>query len=134
MKIIRISTFYHDSSACLVDNGNIVSAVQEERFTRIKYDSSFPLKSINYCLKNSNLTIEDNEKLNNLKEIDQQRSSIPAVTHLDYSARVQTVNKYNNENFYNLIDEFRKITGVPILLNTSFNARGEPIVNTPWMQ
>jgi predicted NodU family carbamoyl transferase len=84
LKIIRISTFYHDSSACLVDNGNIVSAVQEERFTRIKYDSSFPLKSIDYCLKNSNLTIEDNEKLNNLKEIDQQRSSIPAVTHLDY--------------------------------------------------
>jgi len=59
-----------------------------------------------------------------------KRSDIPAVTHVDYSARVQSVNKKQNINFYNLIEEFRKITGVPVLINTSFNIRGEPIVCT----
>ena len=56
------------------------------------------------------------------------RSSIPAVTHVDYSARIQTVHKETNKKYYNLINEFKKITGFPILVNTSFNVRGEPIV------
>lgn len=56
---------------------------------------------------------------------------IPAVTHIDLSARVQTINKEDNESYYNLINEFYKITGVPVLLNTSFNINGEPIVETP---
>lgn len=59
------------------------------------------------------------------------RSEIPAVTHVDYSARVQTVHKETNLLFYNLISEFKEITGCPIVINTSFNIRGEPIVNTP---
>ncbi len=58
-------------------------------------------------------------------------SKIPAVTHVDYSARVQTVSKKDNEKFYNLINCFYKKTGTPILINTSFNVRGEPIVNSP---
>ena len=58
-------------------------------------------------------------------------SDVPAVTHVDYSARVQTVNKKNNPKFYNLINEFYKLTEVPMLVNTSFNVRGEPIVCTP---
>ena len=58
-------------------------------------------------------------------------SYVPAVTHVDYSARVQTVNKKNNPKFYNLINEFYKLTKVPMLVNTSFNVRGEPIVCTP---
>ncbi len=59
------------------------------------------------------------------------RSKIPACTHVDYSARVQTVDGKHNPIFYDLICEFDKLTGVPVLLNTSFNVRGEPIVCTP---
>ena len=68
---------------------------------------------------------------NDLSMINDVRSSIPAVTHVDNSARVQTVFKNTNPLFYNLINEFKKLTGVPILVNTSFNIRGEPIVCSP---
>ena len=59
------------------------------------------------------------------------RSQIPAVTHIDYSARIQTVHHETNPLYYKLIAKFKKKTGCPILINTSFNVRGEPIVNTP---
>jgi carbamoyltransferase len=59
------------------------------------------------------------------------RSDIPAVTHIDYSARVQTVSRETNPDYYDLIKEFEKRTGCPVLVNTSFNVRGEPIVCTP---
>jgi carbamoyltransferase len=60
-----------------------------------------------------------------------KRSAIPAVTHVDNSSRIQTVTEQNNGPLYRLLAEFRAITGVPVLLNTSFNLRGHPIVNTP---
>ncbi|MGR9073565.1 MAG: carbamoyltransferase family protein [Gammaproteobacteria bacterium] len=59
------------------------------------------------------------------------RSEIPAVTHVDYSARIQTIHRDTNPRFHRLIDEFEKITGCPVLINTSFNVRGEPIVYSP---
>jgi len=59
------------------------------------------------------------------------RKKIPAVVHVDGTARVQTINKNFNKKFYNLINEFYKITNVPVLLNTSFNLNGEPIVMSP---
>jgi len=59
------------------------------------------------------------------------RSEIPAVTHVDYSARIQTVDAEDNPLFHALISRFRELTGCPILVNTSFNVRGEPIVCTP---
>lgn len=59
------------------------------------------------------------------------RSDIPAVTHIDYSARVQTVARETNPDYYDLIKEFERLTGCPVLVNTSFNVRGEPIVCTP---
>ena len=59
------------------------------------------------------------------------RSDIPAVTHIDYSARVQTVTRDTNPDYYDLIREFERRTGCPVLVNTSFNVRGEPIVCTP---
>jgi carbamoyltransferase len=59
------------------------------------------------------------------------RSEIPAVTHVDYSARVQTVHKETNPRFHDLISAFKALTGCPVLVNTSFNVRGEPIVCTP---
>lgn len=60
-----------------------------------------------------------------------KRSQIPAVTHIDYSARLQTVSKQTNPRYYNLIKEFEKISNYPIVINTSFNVRGEPIVCSP---
>jgi carbamoyltransferase len=60
-----------------------------------------------------------------------QRSDVPAITHVDYSARVQTVSKQTNPRFWGLINEFKKTTGYGIVINTSFNVRGEPIVCTP---
>lgn len=60
------------------------------------------------------------------------RSDIPAITHIDYSARVQTVSKTTNERFWKVIHEFKKLTGYGIIINTSFNVRGEPIVCTPF--
>jgi carbamoyltransferase len=60
-----------------------------------------------------------------------QRSDIPAVTHVDYSARIQTVHRETNPRYWQLIDAFRRQTGCGLVVNTSFNVRGEPIVCTP---
>ena len=74
---------------------------------------------------------KEEERLFGIEKLNIKRSIIPAVTHVDYSARIQTVNEETNLKFYNLIKEFEKLTGCPILVNTSFNIRGEPIVNSP---
>ena len=74
---------------------------------------------------------EDQKKLFGIEKLNIKKSQIPAVTHVDYSARVQTVTKENNKRYYDLIKKFKEKTGCPILVNTSFNVRGEPIVNTP---
>ncbi len=71
------------------------------------------------------------ERLRGLDKLKIKRSIIPAVTHVDYTARIQTVKKETNEKFYNLINNFYRKTGCPVLVNTSFNIRGEPIVNSP---
>ncbi|MCR4291192.1 MAG: hypothetical protein NUV86_13135, partial [Candidatus Scalindua sp.] len=59
------------------------------------------------------------------------RSSIPAITHVDYSARIQTVDGKHNQRYYKLLKKFYENTGCPVIVNTSFNVRGEPIVRTP---
>ena len=59
------------------------------------------------------------------------RSEIPAVTHVDYSARIQSVHQETNPRYYQLLKQFKELTGCPVLVNTSFNVRGEPIVCTP---
>ena len=85
-------------------------------------------------------TVKDNKKIPMTDEYKQlfgidklniPRSEIPAITHVDYSARIQTVHKETNPRYWNLIDQFEKITNCPVLINTSFNVRGEPIVSTP---
>lgn len=81
--------------------------------------------------KSKQLKTNINKKLFGIKQLNQIRSKIPAVTHIDYSARIQTVNKKINPRYYALIREFKKLTGCPILVNTSFNIRGEPIVCSP---
>jgi carbamoyltransferase len=71
---------------------------------------------------------EKDENLFGIEKLNIKRSSIPAITHVDYSARIQTVHEETNPRYYQLIKEFKKITNCPVLVNTSFNVRGEPIV------
>ncbi len=75
--------------------------------------------------------MKNTTSLNGLEKLKEVNSIIPAITHVDYSARLQTITKEANSHIYLLIDEFEKLTGCPILINTSFNERGEPIVCTP---
>lgn len=88
----------------------IVANVKQSRRTKVKQGQDMP---------------EGIERLN------MQRSDIPAITHVDYSARVQTVNPEVNPRYYRLISEFKRKHGYSVIINTSFNVRGEPIVNTP---
>jgi carbamoyltransferase len=62
---------------------------------------------------------------------DDRKADIPAATHVDGTARIQTVSREHNPGFWRLLDEFRALTGLPVLLNTSFNVKGEPIVCSP---
>ena len=81
--------------------------------------------------KNKQISMsEKDQKLFGIEKLNVKRSSIPAVTHVDYSARIQTVNKETNIKYYKLLNKFKEITGCPLLVNTSFNVRGEPIVCT----
>lgn len=72
-----------------------------------------------------------NEKFSSLEVVNEVRSTVPAITHVDYSARVQTVSREQNPLFYEIINSFKKLTGCPVIINTSFNVRGEPIVMSP---
>ena len=74
---------------------------------------------------------EKEKKLFGIEKLNIKRSEVPAVTHVDYSARIQTVHSSTNFKYYSLIKKFNENTNCPILINTSFNVRGEPIVNTP---
>jgi carbamoyltransferase len=73
----------------------------------------------------------EEEKLFGIEKLNVKRSEIPAITHVDYSARIQTVHEDTNPLYYRLIGAFKKKTGCPVVVNTSFNVRGEPIVCTP---
>jgi len=73
----------------------------------------------------------EEKKLFGIDKLNIKRSEIPAVTHIDYSSRIQTVTKNTNDRYYDLISKFKEKTGCPLVINTSFNVRGEPIVNTP---
>jgi carbamoyltransferase len=74
---------------------------------------------------------EDERALFGIDKLNVARSQIPAVTHVDYSARIQTVHADTNPRYHALLEAFQERTGCPVLVNTSFNVRGEPIVCTP---
>jgi carbamoyltransferase len=80
-----------------------------------------------HCRKMS----EEEQGLFGIDKLNVPRSDIPAVTHVDYSARIQTVHSETNPRFHALLSRFEQLTGCPVLVNTSFNVRGEPIVDTP---
>ena len=80
--------------------------------------------------KRRQMTAEE-QTLFGIDKLNVPRSEIPSVTHVDYSARVQTVHKETNPRYYALIKRFKELTGCPVVVNTSFNVRGEPIICTP---
>jgi len=97
----------------------------------INVESPYMLLVANIA-KNKAISMSDKEKqLFGIEKLNIKRSEIPAVTHVDYTARIQTVNKLTNYKYFKLLKKFKEKTNCPVLVNTSFNVRGEPIVNTP---
>jgi carbamoyltransferase len=97
----------------------------------IATDSPYMLLVANVSSDRCIAMSDDEQKLFGIDKLNVARSTIPAVTHVDYSARIQTVHGETNPRFHALISRFKALTGCPILVNTSFNVRGEPIVATP---
>ena len=97
----------------------------------INVDSPYMLLVANINPEKKIEMSDEQKKLFGIEKLNIKRSEIPAVTHVDYSARVQTVSKNTNNRYYDLILKFKEKTGCPVIVNTSFNVRGEPIVNTP---
>ena len=110
-------------------------AILEEdiaEFCTLNTSSPYMLLVMPVLAKRCNMLPEDCNGGDMYSRLYFERSDVPAITHIDYSARVQTVSRSTNERFWNVINEFKKITGYGIVINTSYNVRGEPIVNTPF--
>ncbi len=97
----------------------------------IDHASPYMLMVANVQKNHQRLPTQAENELFGIEKLKVPRSDIPAVTHVDYSARVQTVHRETNPLFYGLISRFKQQTGCPVIVNTSFNIRGEPIVHTP---
>ena len=97
----------------------------------INVDSPYMLMVANINKNKIIKMTDEQKKLFGIDKLNIKRSEIPAVTHVDYSARIQTVHKETNEKYFKLIQKFKEKTNCPVIVNTSFNVRGEPIVNTP---
>jgi len=105
----------------------IVLKEDANKYFEIKEESPYMLSTYKIV---DNIRLKKNEKLKGLDLLNEKRSEIPAVTHIDYSARVQTIDKERNDFIYKVLEEFKKNTGCSVMINTSFNVRGEPIVNS----
>jgi carbamoyltransferase len=108
-----------------------VLAEDASRFFDLRAESPYMLLVADVAERERIAMTEEQEALFGIDKLNVPRSSIPAVTHVDYSARVQTVHRETNPRFHGLISSFRQQTGCPVLVNTSFNVRGEPIVGSP---
>ena len=102
-----------------------------EDWFEIDVDSPYMLMVANVAQKHRRAVTNTEHELFGIDKLNVVRSSIPAVTHVDYSARIQTVHKETNPRYHALISEFKAMTGCPVVVNTSFNVRGEPIACTP---
>ena len=109
------------------------SVLEEEIYTYFELDRPSPYMLFAVPVKEERrIPLPDKYKnLSLFERLHYQRSDIPAVTHVDYSARLQSVNKNTSERYWQLINLFRQLTGYGVVINTSFNVRGEPIVCTP---
>lgn len=108
-----------------------VTREQVSEWFDINTDSPYMLMVAPVAEKHRYEMTAEQQKLFGIDKLNVPRSSIPAVTHVDYSARVQTVHRETNPLYHDLISRFGKLTGCPVLVNTSFNVRSEPIVCTP---
>ncbi len=97
----------------------------------LDYDSPYMLLVADVVGRRRKAMTAEQRSLFGIQKLNVPRSDIPAVTHIDYSARVQTVHKETNPSYHALISAFERLTGCPVIVNTSFNVRGEPIVCTP---
>jgi carbamoyltransferase len=97
----------------------------------IDVDSPYMLLVANVTEKRLTPVDDDKEGLYGIDLLNVPRSTIPAVTHVDHSARIQTIHAETNPKYHALVKEFERLTGFPVMVNTSFNIRSEPIVNTP---
>jgi len=108
-----------------------VLAEDAPKYFGLNCDSPYMLLVADVAEEHRIAMSEEQKKLFGIDRLNVPRSSIPAVTHVDYSARVQTVHKETNAKYYALIERFKEKTGCPVIVNTSFNVRGEPIVGSP---
>jgi len=109
------------------------SVLREEvaEWFELDQDSPYMLLTADVASHHRRHMTEAEQSLFGIAKLNVPRSDIPAVTHVDYSARIQTVHRETNPGYHALLTEFKELTGCPVLVNTSFNVRGEPIVCTP---
>tara|TARA_Y200000002_G_C22678423_1_gene663035 strand:+ start:691 stop:2517 length:1827 start_codon:yes stop_codon:yes gene_type:complete len=107
------------------------SVLEEECSKWFDLNVSSPYMLLVSEINESKKILNQDNNLSGLDKLSSVRSEIPAVTHVDFSARIQTVSKETNTDYYELIKEFFILTGCPVIVNTSFNVRGEPIVHSP---
>lgn len=108
-----------------------VLAEEVSNWFEIDTDSPYMLLVADVKKEKQKMMTNEQEKLFGIEKLNIPRSEIPAVTHVDYSARIQTVHPETNPRYYKLIKKFFELTNCPVVVNTSFNVRGEPIVCTP---
>ena len=121
LKIKYRESFRPFAPACLV----------EDVSTYFEIDTPSPYMLLVAPVAESQRVQNNGQHASGFEQLQEVRSTIPAITHVDYSARIQTVDGVHNPDFYALLNAFKEATGCPVLINTSFNVRGEPIVCTP---
>jgi len=127
-KILNLKVKYRESFRPFAPS--ILKEDVEEWFN-FNGDSPYMLMVADINSKKKFEMTESQKKLFGIDKLNVKRSEIPAVTHVDYSARLQTVNRDTNSKYYDLISKFKEKTSCPVIINTSFNVRGEPIVHSP---
>ena len=127
-KILNLKVKYRESFRPFAPS--ILKEDVEEWFN-FTGDSPYMLMVADINSKKKIEMTESQKKLFGIDKLNVKRSEIPAVTHVDYSARLQTVNRDTNSKYYDLISKFKEKTSCPVIINTSFNVRGEPIVHSP---
>jgi carbamoyltransferase len=127
-KILNLKVKYRESFRPFAP-----SVLREDLKEWFELDCDSPyMLLVDYVSKDKRIEITEEEKsLFGIDKLNTKRSKIPAVTHVDYSSRIQTVHKQTNPTFHSLISKFKEKTGCSVIVNTSFNVRGEPIICTP---
>ncbi len=125
LAIKKRESFRPFAPSCLEEDASSIFELKEGKNSPYMLITS----PINESIKNE-LT-DDEKTLIGIKKLKAIRSKLPAITHVDYSARIQTVSKETNPRYWKIINEFKQLSNYPVIVNTSFNIRGEPLVSTP---